>query len=214
MTAGTDQSLEVLGSSAFEQTNFDFYVEVSRGMDDDTMSLILVYDEQAFDHTMMSRMGQYYVKAFELMLEGLDEPHHQQSLLTEEERYHLLYALNQTATDFPRDTCLHELIEAQVERSPESVAVVFDDRQLSYRELNEQANQLAHYLREQGVRTDSPVGLCVERSLEMVVGIVGILKAGGGYVPLEPSYPRERLDYMIEDSAPAVVLTQALLKDR
>ncbi len=214
ITKNADQDVKSLGSAVFEQTNFDLLVDVSRGMDDDMMSLTMVYDGQAFDEGMIARLGQYYVKAFELMLAGLDEPHHAQSLLSDGEVRQLLVEWNATATKYPRDTCLHQLFEAQVERSPEAVALVFDEQQLSYRELNERANQLAHYLRAQGVRPDTLVGLCIERSLEMVVGILGILKAGAGYVPLEPTYPQERLDYMIADSAPALVLTQGSLQGR
>ncbi len=211
LTKGGGNELESLGSSGFEQTNFDLLVDVARGMDD-ALRLSLVYDKQVFDREMIQRLGQYYLRAFEQMLEGLDQPHH--SLLSESERNHLLYELNSTQADYPREVCLTDLFEQQVERSPEAVAVVFEGQRLSYRELNEQANQLAHYLRAQGVRPDSLVGLCVERSVEMVVGIIGILKAGGAYLPLDPSYPQERLDYMIEDSRPAVVLTQSWLEER
>ena len=135
-------------------------------------------------------------------------------LLSDDERDHLLYELNDTDADYPRASCLHELFEAQVELRPESVALVFADSQLTYRGLNEQANQLAHYLRERGVGPDTPVGLCVERSQAMVVALLGILKAGGAYVPLDPSHPRERLEYMLEDSAAAVVLTEKSLEQR
>ena len=142
----------------------------------------------------------------------MDEPH--RSLLTQAEREYLLYELNNTPTNYPWDKCLHELFEAQVDSSPNAVAVVFENHRLTYSELNQQANQLAHYLRAQGVRPDTLVGLCVERGLEMIVAILAILKAGGAYVPLDPSYPQERLEYMVEDSGPAVVLTQTWLKDR
>src|ERR1700674_5625314 len=108
----------------------------------------------------------------------------------------------------PGAACVHELFEAQTARTPEAVAVVFQDRQLTYRELNARANQLAHYLRGLGVGPETLVGLYVERSLEMVVGLLGILKAGGAYVPLDPTYPRERLVFMLDDTHSAVLLTQ------
>jgi amino acid adenylation domain-containing protein len=107
-----------------------------------------------------------------------------------------------------RAKCLHHLFEEQAERAPDSIAVVCDDRRLSYRELNERSNRLAHALRGLGVGPGVLVGICVERSLEMVVGLLGILKAGGAYVPLDPAYPRERLAFMLEDSRAPVVLTQ------
>ncbi|HEY0682988.1 MAG TPA: amino acid adenylation domain-containing protein, partial [Steroidobacter sp.] len=132
-------------------------------------------------------------------------------LLSEAERHRLLYEMNVTDAPYPQDRCVHQLFEAQVERTPEQVAVVFEGASLRYRELNERANRLAHYLRAQGVGPDCLVGICVERSLEMVVGVLGILKAGGAYVPLDPSYPKERLAYMLSDAAPKVLLTQRSL---
>ena len=104
---------------------------------------------------------------------------------------------------------VHELFEEQVEKTPDAVAVVYEDATLSYGELNRRANQLAHYLRELGVGPDQRVAICMERSLEMVVGLLGVLKAGGAYVPLDPAYPVERLRYMLDDSAPVAVLTQS-----
>jgi amino acid adenylation domain-containing protein len=126
----------------------------------------------------------------------------------------LLVEWNDTKAEFPRDRCLHELFEEQAARRPQAAAVTFEDRQLTYGELNSRANQLAHHLRALGVRPDTLVGICVERSLEMVVGLLGILKAGGAYVPLDPEYPQERLAYMLADTAAPVLLTQARLKER
>src|SRR5678816_499846 len=110
-----------------------------------------------------------------------------------------------------RYQCLHELIEQQAERQPDAVAVVYDDQQLTYRQLNERATQLSHYLQRLGVGPEVLVGICVERSLEMVVGLLAILKAGGAYVPLDPNYPPERLAMMLTDAQPLVLLTQSHL---
>ncbi|AOY79166.2 amino acid adenylation domain-containing protein [Moorena producens JHB] len=132
-------------------------------------------------------------------------------LLTEKERHQLLVAWNDTATDYPKDKCIHQLFEEQVEKNPDAVAVVFEDQQLTYRELNCRANQLAHYLQSEGVGTEVLVGICVERSIEMVVGWLGIIKAGGAYVPIDPAYPQERLDYILEDSSVSVLLTESKL---
>ena len=107
-----------------------------------------------------------------------------------------------------RNGCLHELFEEQVARTPDAVAVVFEGQELTYRELNSRANQLGHYLQRLGVGPEVFVGICVERSLEMIVGTLGILKAGGAYLPLDPSYPRERLSFMLGDGEVSVVLTQ------
>ncbi|MPQ71606.1 MULTISPECIES: syringopeptin non-ribosomal peptide synthetase SypA [unclassified Pseudomonas] len=135
------------------------------------------------------------------------------SILPAAEREQLLFGLNDTALDYPQQQTIHGLFEAQVERTPEALAVVHGEQRLSYRELNELANRLAHTLRKQGVRPDSRVGICVERGTEMVVGLLAILKAGGGYVPLDPAYPVERIAYMLQDSAPAAVLAQAATRD-
>src|SRR5438034_5236182 len=118
---------------------------------------------------------------------------------------------NDTVRDYPRDLCVHELVEMQAQRRGKSVAVVFEGQQLSYEELNHRSNQLAHYLRKQGVGPDILVGLCVERSLDMVVGLLGILKAGGAYVPLDPAYPKDRIAYIMEDARAPVLLTQQKL---
>jgi amino acid adenylation domain-containing protein len=129
------------------------------------------------------------------------------------EREQLLYEWNDTKAPFPSEQCVHALFEEQVEKSADAVALVFENEFLSYEELNRRANQLAHYLRDLGVRPDDRVAICAERSLEMVVGLLGVLKAGGAYVPLDPAYPAERLRFMLEDSAPVVLLTQTRLEN-
>ena len=134
-------------------------------------------------------------------------------VLPESERQQLLYEWNDTRTKFPSDKCVHELFEEQVSKTPHAVAVVYEERDLSYEELNRRANQLAHYLRELGVKPDARVAICVERGFEMVVALLAVLKAGGAYVPLDPAYPRERLRYMLEDSDPTVLLTQGHLEE-
>jgi amino acid adenylation domain-containing protein len=127
-------------------------------------------------------------------------------LLPEAERNQVLVEWNDTAADYPHDMCLHQLFEEQVERTPDAVAAIFEDQYLTYRELNRRANQLAHYLRTLGVGPETLVGLCVERSLEMMIGLLGVLKAGGGYVPLDPSYPADRLAFMLADSQVSILL--------
>src|SRR5262249_12956906 len=129
-------------------------------------------------------------------------------LLTPREREQVLVKWNQTARDYPQHLCLHEMFEAQVERTPERVAAVHTHEQLTYRELNARANKLAHYLQRLGVGPDTCVGVLVERSLEMLVALLGVLKAGGAYVPLDPEYPQERLGFMLADSGARVLLTQ------
>ncbi|HEX8317857.1 amino acid adenylation domain-containing protein, partial [Longimicrobium sp.] len=133
-------------------------------------------------------------------------------LLPAAERRLVVEEWNATDAAYPRESCIHELVEAQVERAPDAVAVVFDGGELTYAELNERANRLAHHLRGLGVGPDARVAICVERGPAMAAGLLAILKAGGGYVPLDPGYPAERLRYMLHDSAPAAVLTQGSLK--
>jgi len=165
------------------------------------------YNRDLFDAATIERMAGH----FQVLLSGIvANPHHpvyQLPLLTEKEQHQLLVAWNDTATDYPQDKCIHQLFEEQVERTPDAVAVVFEDEKLTYRELNNRANQLAHYLRSLGVEPEVLVGICVERSLEMIVGLLGILKAGGAYVPLDPNYPPERVDYILSNSAAQVLIT-------
>lgn len=130
------------------------------------------------------------------------------TLLTDADRNQVLYLWNATQKNYPRNQCLHQLVEAQVEKTPNAVALVFNEQTLTYAQLNAKANQLAHYLQSQNVKAESLVGICVERSLEMVIGLLGILKAGGAYVPIDPTYPQERLAFMLEDAQVDVLLTQ------
>ena len=166
------------------------------------------YNTDLFDHSTIDRMIGHFRRLVEGTVTNPEQPLSSFPLLTETERHQLLVEWNDTAADYPKDSCVHELFEAQVERAPETIAVQFEGEQLSYRELNNRANQLAHHLRGLGVGPEKLVGICVERSLEMVIGLLGILKAGGAYVPLDPTYPRERLAFMLEDAQVSIVLTQ------
>ncbi|MBF6031871.1 amino acid adenylation domain-containing protein [Pseudomonas sp. P155] len=168
-----------------------------------------------------ARLGQYMENALTALIEALEHTPQQAlnrlTVLPDEERQALLFGLNATGVDYDLQQTLHGLFEAQVQRTPQAVAVVAGEQALSYTQLNERANRLARHLISLGVQVDSQVAICVERSLEMVIGLLAINKAGAGYVPLDPAYPPERLAYMLEDSAPAVVLvhgaTSELLGD-
>ena len=120
---------------------------------------------------------------------------------------------NQTEQAFPDDVCVHTLFEAQAEANPNAIALTFAGDTLNYQQLNERANQLAHWLRSEGVGPDTLVGLCLERSFEMVIGIVAILKAGGAWVPIDPGYPQERVQYMVQDANTRIILSQSHLQD-
>ncbi len=132
-------------------------------------------------------------------------------MLTKEEKEQILYQFNNTYADYPRDNTVHQLFEEQVEKKPDQIAIEFEDKKLTYKELNEKANRLARTLREKGVIEDSIIGIAVNRSLEMMVGILGILKAGGAYLPINPAYPEERIRYMLEDSGADILLTHNYL---
>jgi amino acid adenylation domain-containing protein len=166
------------------------------------------YATDLFDDATIERL----IVNFKTLLEGVvadaDRAISELPLLSERERRQVLYEWNETAQEYAKEKCIQQLFEEQVEKSPEAVAVVFEDAALTYRELNRRANQLAHYLREMGVKPEERVGLCMERSLEMIVGLLGVLKAGGAYVPLDPGYPSERLQFMLEDSDTSFLITQ------
>jgi amino acid adenylation domain-containing protein len=168
------------------------------------------YNTDLFDELTISRLA----ANFEVLLTGIVAEPEQQlrklPLLTTTEKQQLL-EWSQGEIYLQPELCLHQLFEAQVEKTPDAVAVVFENQQLTYRELNNRANQLAHYLQKLGVHPEVLVGICVERSLEMVIGLLAILKAGGAYIPLDPAYPKERLGYMLADSQLSVLLTQESL---
>jgi amino acid adenylation domain-containing protein len=171
----------------------------------------LEYNTDLFDKSTIARMLTHFQTLLEGVVANPDQRLADLPLLTEAERQQLLVEWNDTQADYPSEVCLHQLFEAQVERSPDAIAVVFEDQQLTYRELNAKANQLAHHLQALGVGSEVLVGICVERSLEMVVGLLGILKAGGAYVPLDPNHPKERLAFILRDTQTPVLLTQQKL---
>jgi amino acid adenylation domain-containing protein len=178
---------------------------------DDCLTGTLEYDSDLFDSSTIRRM----IGNFQTLLEGIvanpSQPLSALPLLTTGE-IEQLREWNDTASGYPRNNCLHELFEEQVERHPQAVALIFGEAEVSYAELNKRANQLAHYLRRLGVGPEVRVGLCLDRSVEMVVAVLGILKAGGAYLPLDPQYPLERLHFMLEDAGIAVLLTQEHLR--
>ncbi|HEV7367535.1 amino acid adenylation domain-containing protein, partial [Arenibaculum sp.] len=165
------------------------------------------YATALFDRETVERFGGYLRRALEEMAADPERSAAALPLLSQEERHRLLVEWNDTAATYPQERCVHELFEAQAARDPQAVAVAFEGATLSYGELNARANRLAHRLRALGVKPDDRVAICVERSLEMIVGLLAILKAGGAYVPLDPAYPAERLAFMLQDGAPVAALT-------
>ena len=193
------------GTSKFDLT-------LSLGEREQTLVGFFEYSTDLFEQSSIERM----IGHFQTLLEGIiadpDQPISSLPLLTGAERHQLLVEWNATQANFLEGCCLHELFEAQVERTADAVAVVFENHWLTYGQLNARANQLARHLKERGVGPDKIVGICLERSLEMVIGLLGILKAGGAYLPLDPAYPSERLTFMLEDAQVSVLLIKGRLK--
>ena len=166
------------------------------------------YDSTRFELEAIERLQEQFYQLVESVTANPKAKISALRILSDRDWQQLLVEFNQTETEYPRDKCLHQLFEAQVEKTPDAVAVVFEEQKLTYRELNTKANQLAHYLQTLGVQPEVKVGICVERSMEMTIALLAILKAGAAYVPIEPSYPLERKTFILQDSQMLVLLTQ------
>jgi amino acid adenylation domain-containing protein len=168
----------------------------------------LHYDTGVFIIEDITKLSQQFQILLDSAIANTEAAIGELEILSQSDRHQLLAEFNQTQTDYPQDKCIHQLFEEQVERSPNSIAVVFENQQLTYRELNDRSDRLANYLQELGVRAETLVAICVERSLEAIVGMLGILKAGGAYLSLDPAMPAARLNSILEDAQPALLLTQ------
>ncbi|MEG5038381.1 MULTISPECIES: amino acid adenylation domain-containing protein [unclassified Microcoleus] len=212
---GLTQTLELPGLTLNSHeidtgtANFDlmlFLEETERGL-----TATWEYSTNLFQPSTIARMHGH----FQILLEGIianaDTRISELPLLSDRERHQLLIEWNNTQVDYPKDSTIHQLFEAQVERTPDAIAVVFEDQKLTYRELNKRANQVAHYLQKVGVKPEVLVGICTERSLDTIVGLLGILKAGAAYVPLDPANPSERNAFILQDASVSVLLTQEKL---
>jgi non-ribosomal peptide synthetase component F len=166
------------------------------------------YSTDLFSEETIARMTGHFLTLLEGIVADPDRRLSELPLLTQREREQLLRDWNDTETDYPQDRCLHHLFESQVDRTPDAIAVAFRGGQLTYDTLNRRANQLAHHLQSLGVGPETIVAICAERSLEMIVGLLGILKAGGAYLPLDPFEPKERLLHMLQESRAPIILTQ------
>jgi amino acid adenylation domain-containing protein len=172
------------------------------------------YNSDLFDTATIRRMSGHLETLLRAIVQAAERPISELPLLTAPEKQQLLVEWNQTDADFPRDSCIHQIFEAQAERTPEAIALEQAEQRLNYREVNQRANQVAHLLRERGVGPGTLVAVCLQRSVDMVVALLGVMKAGGTYVPLDPSYPTQRLSYMLEDSNVVVLLTHSPLRPR
>jgi amino acid adenylation domain-containing protein len=193
-------------------SQFDLRMAVAEAGDE--LSVLINYNTDLYDAATITRL----LIHFEVLLQSVvADPHRRVAdlpIMTEQELRQILHEWNDTAAPYPREKCVNELFEAQAEARPGAVAAVFDGQEVTYGELNARANRLAHHLRSLGVGPESLVGLSVERSLEMLVGMLGILKAGGAYVSLDPAYPKERLAFMLRNAGIRVMVTQQDLLDK
>jgi len=194
-----------------EMTNFDITVLVSPGKQ---MNICIEYAKDIFKDSTIERMISHLHNLLENIAVRPKAQVCDLTMLSKEESQQLLVEFNDMDSDLPKDKSPYQLFEEQVRKTPEQTAVAFEDNSLTYKELDEKANQLAHYLRKKGVGKEAMIGLLLERSLDMIVGILGIQKAGGAYIPMDPEYPKPRLEYMLEDTKAPVLVTQSALLER
>ncbi|GCA91666.1 non-ribosomal peptide synthetase [Microcystis aeruginosa] len=196
----------------FKTAKFDLSLSIQ--VKEARLTAIWEYNTDLFDKSTIERLSGHFVNLLTGIIANPEQVIGQLPLLTKSETNQLLFDWNQTKIDYKNDLCLHQLFEQQVKQNPQAIAVKLEDEFLTYEELNCKANQLAHYLQSLGVKSDSLVGIFVERSLDMIIGILGILKAGGAYVPLDINYPKERITYILEDTQLSILLTQSQLLEQ
>ncbi len=201
--------LKPLGGVTGTTAKFDLSLFLLEG--EDGLSGRVEYNTDLFDGATIDRLLRHYLGLLEAALSNPETRISQLPLLTAEERQQVLVEWNATEAEYPRQLCLHQLFEQQVEQRPEAVACLFEDQQISYQALNQRANQVAHFLQKRGLGPGQRVGIFVERSLDMMVGLLGIQKSGAAYVPLDPAYPAERLRLTLEDAQVPLLLTQQSL---
>jgi amino acid adenylation domain-containing protein len=207
--------LELSGlERAAEPGGAEFDLALSAFEDEQEIRLRMTYRTDLFRPETIDRMLGHFQVLLKSAVDDPDQPVSELPLLTEAERQQMLVEWNDTETEYPELACVPQLFEAQVARTPDAVAVVFEGQTLSYGELNARANRLAWHLRKLGIGPESFVGICLERSLQLATALPAVLKSGGAYVPLEPGHPRERLDFVVADSRPAVILTTSDLARR
>ncbi|GFZ99055.1 non-ribosomal peptide synthetase [Okeania sp. KiyG1] len=193
------------------QQKVDFELSLEAIQLDKSLCIDWKYNSDVLAAETVTQIAEHFQNLLTAIVENPQTEIDKLAILSDREKQQILVEWNDTKVDYPQGKCIHELFEAQVEKTPNAVAVVLAEEKLTYSQLNIKANQLAHYLQKLGVKPETHLGICVERSLEMVVGILGILKAGGAYVPLDSNYPSERLAYMLADAKVSVLLTQESL---
>ncbi|HEX2270161.1 MAG TPA: condensation domain-containing protein, partial [Pyrinomonadaceae bacterium] len=191
---------------------FDLIVSVVEG--EEELSGVIEYRQELFEEETMVRLAKHYEQLLREMVADPAQKISRLRMLSAAEERQLVREWNETEREYPQEICIHELIARQAALTPEAIAVIAEGEEVSYGELDQRANQVANHLQTLGVGPEVVVGICVERSVAMVVGLLGILKAGGAYLPLDAEYPRERLEYMIADAGVTVLLTQSELRER
>jgi len=176
------------------------------------ITIVWEYNRDQFETSTAERMVGHYIRMLEALVADPQQPISAVCFISPDERHKVLYEWNRTERKYPRDKCVQELFEERVERDADAIAVVCGSQKVGYGELNRRANRLGHYLRELGVGPDDRVAVCAERSVEMVEALLGVWKAGGAYLPIDPEYPAERLQFMLKDSKPRILLTQRHLR--
>jgi aspartate racemase len=198
-------SLDIDAVRSYDQTNYPLTVVA---LPSPQLTLDLFYDRSRFDRATVERMLAHFQSLLSSLAQDAEKRASELVMLSENELHQMLVVWNDTRTAYPDEACIHDLFEQQALSTPDKVAIVFEAEQLSYRELNERANRLAHYIRSKGVGPDQLIGICIDRSIEMIVGLLAILKAGAAYVPMDPNHPAARLDYMLDDTKLRLVLTR------
>jgi iturin family lipopeptide synthetase B len=189
---------------AYEQTNYDFNIIIMPG---DCLYVNFSYNALVYESDLVEYFSLHFEKVLNQVVYNPDIPVEEIEITTEGEKKKILYEFNDTVVDYPKDKTIYQVFEEQVEKTPDNIAVAFRDKRLTYREFNERSNQLARVLREKGIKADNIAAILVERCLEMMIGIFAIQKAGGAYLPIEPGYPGNRIDYLLQDSSTRFMLT-------
>ena len=178
------------------------------------IKLSFEYATKLFDEDFIKNLSEHYLNILKSVLENINTKIADIDMLSESEKNKILYEFNNTAVDYPKNKSISVLFEEQAQKTPDNIALVFGDEKLTYKELNEKANSLAHYLRNNGIDRNDLVGIMVNRSLEMIISILAVLKAGAAYIPIDPTYPKDRIEYMLSNSNAKILLTQLLLEEK
>ncbi len=209
--AGQQRSLAIQDLRAYSRTNYPITLVIAPG---DPIRVEIAFDARRFEREAIRRVLNHLQQILSEFVAQPNQTLAAFSVMEPAEYQQIVVDWNKTEHEYPADQCIHELIAAQAERTPEQIAIRFGDTELSYWELDQRSNQLAHYLINLGVRTESVVAVCMERSPELIISLLGTLKAGAAYLPLDPNYPNDRLNFIVQDAGAAILLTQQRLTEK